>query len=183
MKCRIQIRLTESNYWGSKIPSSFLWEKEKIQIQCTWTFYPLLVIHVCSLHLPRLPLSLYYPSFLFLHGTQVLGNSLFLSICLIFPASLSLPSFSFSPCVWVCVCWKNRWLFPLHCHQWGLIYDAHPAKSPIKSLFTVERQDHQKQRAKCYEATISNAHEAVVSQRNPTMWKLLLWIHAFLFPE
>lgn len=52
------------------------------------------------------------------------------------------PSLSFSHCI----CRKNRWLFPLHCHQWGLIYDAHRVETPIKSLFTVKRQDHQKQR-------------------------------------
>lgn len=112
-----------------------------------------------SVLLPHLSLSLYYPSFLFLTGTQVLGNFLFLSICLPIgvsyltfylcaPLSLlslySFPPLSFSPSVCY-MCGKNRWLFPLRCHQWGLIYDAHRVENPIKSLFTVKRQDHQKQ--------------------------------------
>lgn len=38
-------------------------------------------------------------------------------------------------------CRKNRWLFPPHCHQWSLVYDAHSVEILIKSPLTVKQQD------------------------------------------
>lgn len=91
------------------------------------------------------------------------------------------------------MCGKNRRLFPLHCHQWGLIYDTHRVESPIKSLFTVKRRDHQKQwrcfnccwhRLNSYEIAFSEAHEAVFSKQQKTIWNsfceslfCIPWIH------
>lgn len=127
------------------------------------------------------PLFLFIiPFFLFPTGTRLFfpGNfQCLLSLTSLTPFHLFLPlSFFISP--YVCnMCAKNRWLFPLHYRQWDLIYDAHRVERPIKTLFTVKRQDHQKPCwcfnccwHKCYEAMFTDAHEAVVSKQHKTTW-------------
>lgn len=77
------------------------------------------------------------------------------------------PAHHLFPCVLCYTCIKNEWLFSLRCHQWGLIYEAHRLERPIKSLFTVKRQDHPKQwqclnccehQPNVYEATLLSMH-------------------------
>lgn len=158
MKCRIQIRPTEGNYWRRKIPYSLGKKASKSRYSVCECFTHFLSPYVLLSPSP-LSFCLCYSILLFLFfltGTQVLVNFHFLSICLTMGVSYltfypsasfsflslySFPSLSFCPCV----CYmrgKNRWLFPLHCHQRGLIYDSHRVESHIKSLFTVKWQDH-----------------------------------------
>lgn len=157
MKCRIQIRLTESNYWEKKIPYS-LGKKHQnpdtayVNILSTSSHSDMLCPPPSP---PFFSLSLYYLPLLFGPGTQVLGN--FLSLSFFLPIGFSYLRFYFSPiflhffasfsssCCVCYMCGRKRWLFPPYYHQWGLIYDSHGVESPIKSLFTVKRQDHQKQ--------------------------------------
>lgn len=77
----------------------------------------------------------------FVHCTTLLTSSLLLFI--IPPLPPCKPGFrsfyiSFKPPLFLCaLCAKRRQLFPLHCHQRGLIYDARGAESHTKSLFII----------------------------------------------